>query len=525
MDGLTRACGSWRSESSQRRRSSASCFRANKSYSSFSTRIICSPVRLQRSHHSISHGTEGKLDEFGPLPLSPPEHGGNVEYEYTPSNPILDKYGQPQGESATPSRPPSTNVSSTSLRSDVFHSAGDNSRALTPALSRRPSGLAMTTTTTTTSKAPSSWFGNYWGWRSQSDPQEDTAGAGGTGPLRRVRSLAELQAKLEETQRELDSEDSISSGDDDDDGGDGEAGDGNETETRSEYANGGTGESGYPSTAQSRRSSRYSSRATSRATSRETSPARRRGGLEPLSTTTTSSSEATLLAEHAMQRMSPYNASNPHFGYPAVVPSSRIDPAGIPRPHHHKRKRDLVRTLTYLAALRFLALHRAIRYRLTIVFATVFKLTGLGLLRPSSSSRTVRGASCSSSSTTPPRRDEKEFEKTLKVHWTADTTGSGGGGGGASSLADASSSSAASPLASSSTTGMRSQALVDPLYFYFALLFVIARTPGRRDKVKRLVRFSAIELPRRALERSRVLALRALVGKEKAKLVLTTDRA
>ena len=98
--------------------------------------------------------------------------------------------------------------------------------------------------------------------------------------------MAELQAKLEETQRELDSEDSVGS----------EDSDAGEEDTQSEYAGGGTGESGYPSTSHSRRSSRFSSRATSRATSREASPARRRG-LEPLSTTDSA------LSDHAMQTM------------------------------------------------------------------------------------------------------------------------------------------------------------------------------------------------------------------------------
>ncbi|GAA5901847.1 SEC14 family lipid-binding protein [Sporobolomyces salmoneus] len=399
------------------------------------------------------------------------EHGGNVRYEYDPSNPILEKYGQLQTESANHSRAPSTNVSSTSLRSDVFQSAGDSNRSVPPALSRRTSGLTMTSSKATPPPS-SSWFGS-WGRGSK---QAETEVVGGGGPLRRVRSLAELQAKLEETQRELDSEDSIDSEGEDEEDVD---------ETQSENA-GGTGESGYPSTSQSRRSSRYSSRATSRATSRETSPARRRG-LEPLSTTVTD----TALSEHAMRRMSPYNASNPHFGYPAVVPSSRIDPSGIPRPHHHKRKRDLLRTLTYLAALRFLALHRAIRYRLSIIFATLFKLTGLGLLRPSRRQQIQAQ-----------KRDEKDLEKTLKVHWSAETTGSGS-------------------IPSSPVNNLpRSQSYVDPLYLYFALLFVLVRTPNRRDKIKRFLRFSALDLPRRALQESKTIALRVLVGKEKTKLLL-----
>ncbi|GAA6009894.1 hypothetical protein JCM11491_000855 [Sporobolomyces phaffii] len=408
------------------------------------------------------------------------EHGGKVHYEYTPVNPIMEKYGNAQLDSATPSRPPSTNASSVSLRNEVFSAAGDQSRPLTPALSRRPSGLSMTMAVPTQAAQSSSWFGG-WG-RGQKKTESEN---GGTGSLRRVRSLAELQAKLEETQRELDSEDSIST--DEEDEGDG--GPGGEEETQSEYA-GGTGESGYPSTTHSRRSSRYSSRATSRANSRDTSPARRRG-LEPLSTTDPS------LSDHAMQRMSPYNASNPHFGYPAVVPSSRIDPTGIPRPHHQRRrKRDLLRTLTYLAALRFLALHRSLRYRLSVIFATLFKLTGLGLLRPSRSNRLESGA----------KKEAKELEtsKPPKVHWAAQASNPSSG-----------SPSMASP-ASLSSDGARYPSFVDPVNLYLALLFIILRTPDRRQKLVRLARASTIDVPRQALGQARAIALRLLVGKERA---------
>ncbi|GAA5879251.1 hypothetical protein JCM16303_003135 [Sporobolomyces ruberrimus] len=396
------------------------------------------------------------------------EHGGNVQYEYSPSNPILEQYGQAQPDSVTPSMPPSANASSTSLRSEVFQSAGEGSRPGTPSLSRRTSGLVMTTSSK--AQESSSWFSG-WGKGSKKTEAEN-----GTGTLRRVRSLAELQAKLEETQRELDSEDSISSSDEE----------GQDEDTQSEYA-GGTGESGYPSTSQSRRSSRYSSRATSRANSRDASPARRRG-LEPLSTTNSA------LSEHAMQRMSPYNASNPHFGYPAVVPSPSVDPSGIPRPHHQRRrKRDLLRTLTYLAALRFLALHRAIRFRLSIIFATLLKLTGLGLLRPSR--KPIVGQVR--------KKDEKELDKILKVHWVADTPGGSVPASSTSSLA-------------SSPSLPRSQLFVDPLYLYFFVLFVLVRTPNRRDKVKRFLRALTIDVARQAVQGLRALALRLLVGKERA---------
>ncbi|GAA5936887.1 SEC14 family lipid-binding protein [Sporobolomyces koalae] len=401
------------------------------------------------------------------------EHGGKVQYEYTPSNPILERYGQFEPESRTPSRSPSTNVSSASLRSDVFQAGGETNRSSAPTLSRRTSSLTMTSTNQpqTRTQTSSSWFTR---WTRGPNKIETEAG---TGALRRVRSFAELQARLEETQRELDSEDSIDSDESDgDEGGD----------LQSEAAEGGTGESGYPSTSHSRRSSRFSSRATSRATSRDTSPARRRG-LEPLSTTDAA------LSEHAMQRMSPYNASNPHFGYPAVIPSSRFDPSGIPRPHHQRRrKRDLLRTLTYLAALRFLALHRAIRYRLSLLFATLFKLTGLGLLRPAR----LDGQPLI-------YEKVKELEKRgMKVHWDVESPGS------------------ARPPTATATSNRTAYPYVDPFYLYFAIVFVLVRTPNRRDKLKRLLKVSVVDVPRQGLQEARAIALRLLVGKDKANLLL-----
>lgn len=75
---------------------------------------------------------------------------------------------------------------------------------------------------------------------------------------------------------------------------------------------------------------------------------------------------------------SPYNHSNPYYGYPAFVPSSSQDPTGIPRPHYQRRrKRDLARTLTYLAVLRFLALHRQLRLQVAALFKMLLRLAGL----------------------------------------------------------------------------------------------------------------------------------------------------
>lgn len=71
--------------------------------------------------------------------------------------------------------------------------------------------------------------------------------------------------------------------------------------------------------------------------------------------------------------VSPYNASNPFYGYPAfpLKPSEATRRSGPYDPSHHgqdahrlhfrKRKRDLLRTLMYLFVLRLLSMHRGVR--------------------------------------------------------------------------------------------------------------------------------------------------------------------
>lgn len=73
---------------------------------------------------------------------------------------------------------------------------------------------------------------------------------------------------------------------------------------------------------------------------------------------------------------SPYNVSNPYYGYPALVDSTSLDPSGVSRPHfQRRRKRDLARTLTYLAVLRFLALNRHMKRRISRIVATILQLS------------------------------------------------------------------------------------------------------------------------------------------------------
>ncbi|GAA5955131.1 hypothetical protein JCM21900_001620 [Sporobolomyces salmonicolor] len=418
------------------------------------------------------------------------EHGGNVKYDYTPSNPILERYGRPvhsTSSSAYPSPTPSPSVSSASLHAEMFQSALSN-RPSTPSLSRRPSGLTMTAASkrtspsSTTTPAPASgWSLGSWARPKRTEGEPEPA------PLRRVRSLAELQAKLEETQREIDSEDSIGSSDED--GG-------------SELATG-TGDSVFPSSVQSARSSRFSSRATSQATSRESSPVRRRS-LEPLSAL------GTRFGAHDMQPMSPYNASNPHFGYPAVVPPSSLDPSGIPRPHFpRRRKRDLVRTLTYLAALRFLALHRAIQWRLSVVVGAILRITGLSWWQ----ARRVQRAERLGIALGVKEADKRQ----AKVHW--DESRSSVPSSPPLTSSQPSSTSSFVPLQPPSRA-FPSFVEIDPSYIYFLLLFLILRTPRRRDKLKALCRFIAIGAPTQAIQAARAGALRLLVGKEKARRLL-----
>ena len=105
--------------------------------------------------------------------------------------------------------------------------------------------------------------------------------------LRRVRSLAELQQRLEQTQREIDSEDSI-----DESGSENEGGTSNFDDQDPEAAGGTAGDGGETSeystsasTVASAISSKYSSRVVSRSASREGSPNRSRRAIEPLTPT------------------------------------------------------------------------------------------------------------------------------------------------------------------------------------------------------------------------------------------------
>ena len=119
--------------------------------------------------------------------------------------------------------------------------------------------------------------------------------------------------------------------------------------------------------------------------------------------------------------ISPYNSINPFYGYPAqrFLPSTSEAGYGKTpsiRPFHsRRRKRDLIKTLSYLFALRLLAAHRKLKWRLSvawrIVWDTLVRWEAVAHRR-SSSRRTSYDEDNGSNSTTPVKRKKG-------VHWDA----------------------------------------------------------------------------------------------------------
>ena len=239
-----------------------------------------------------------------------------MQYDYSPANPILEKYGQCQLSvtglsSPFASRAPSRATSSSSLHHEVFHSAPGSGTG-TPILSRKPSGLVMTTRDDSEAASSSSWFSFGSGLRTRRAPPTaemlgttatsmTTINGGEMTPrgLRRVRSLAELQQRLEQTQREIDSEDSI----DESGSEEGATYDFDDQEPEAiagtAVADGGGGETSEywtsASTVASAISSKYSSGVVSRSASRDGSPNRSRRTIEPLTPTGAASKSARAL--------------------------------------------------------------------------------------------------------------------------------------------------------------------------------------------------------------------------------------
>ncbi|KAL8280540.1 hypothetical protein RQP46_007188 [Phenoliferia psychrophenolica] len=409
------------------------------------------------------------------------EHGGKVEYEYTPSNPILSAYGRPfpaAPTSAYPSPLPSPSASQAPSRTAssesvdlLFHSAPNTpslSRPATPTLTRRPSGLSMTSMKSTQSSASDTTErGFFVGWRRPRGNSDAT--------VRRVTSFADLQDHLAETQAAIEGD---SSGEDSDEspeavrerneeylirdeaareyarqvaerraedglGIDTDGGVDDEAEPEVSSGMTSSGTSAFSSRANSRGTSRNQSRSQSQAPSRETSPSRRRDGE-------TFSSRAVRFS--GTNHVSPYNTSNPYYGYPAFVPPTSLDPSGVPRPHYHRRrKRDLARTLTYLAVLRFLALHRNIKWQLSVVLGAILRLTGLRRLPWS----------------------EKEKARTApKVRWGETTT------------SPVRAKTPTSAMGKGKESAQSTRPMVDARLVYALLLIIILRTPSIRAAAK-----------------------------------------
>ncbi|SCV72814.1 BQ2448_4351 [Microbotryum intermedium] len=529
------------------------------------------------------------------------EHGGKVDYEYTPANPIFTTFSPTPLPPALPSAPnsprtsaypspsPSPSPSSSTLHSDVFQSA-TTSRATTPGHSRRSSGndnvsmraprnmlmtpasplqkgslelssnlhaappcsatnplpgvqllpaSPVTSTTPLTSNqtmtstksrlrgfalsVPSFWRRNPRTTASatsdntlavntligevagQVKHESNGLGSGAltptnvassaAGALRRVTSFADLQERLAATQAAIQSDDSGSEADEipeeihfREEGTEGPetvlpSGETSliEEEEDGEEVEGEEGVSRIGSTLTSARSSRFSSRAASR----DVSPSRRHVHLH-----TSRLSSARLGGSQT--DLSPYNLSNPYYGYPAVVPSRSVDPTKVPRPHHdRRRKRDLVRTLTYLAALRFLSLHRNLKARIEFVIRVLLRLVTLRNPRVAQTRMAMKERTLES-----PRSTEAAVPAVTQeghVHF-ADSS---------SDVSKTSTLKGRSNRSSTSTQSRRSSTGKSPSvrfavphhpafdslshldrYIYAFLLFILLRTPSRREKLR-----------------------------------------
>lgn len=241
--------------------------------------------------------------------------------------------------------------------------------------------------------------------------------------------------------------------------------------------------------------------------------------------------------DHQCLRLqSPYNTSNPHFGYPAYLPPSSLDPSGTPRSRFpRRRKRDLVRTLTYLAALRFLALHRSIQRRLNALIVVLFRLTGLGWWQEWRHRSAARSAGFGSVGDSKDGQDKK-------VHWKTGTTGSSPPVSSHDSSSSSLSSIAPPPpgahvpshhlhhqhlssaLVPSSNSPPSPLINIDPSVFYLTLLFLIVRTPDRIDKVKQLGYLLAVKMPTWSAAQARRILLQLLIGKARAEAVLRAEQ-
>ncbi|KAK9893952.1 hypothetical protein P389DRAFT_198683 [Cystobasidium minutum MCA 4210] len=322
------------------------------------------------------------------------EHGGEASYKYRfSSNYILTKYGRPSyflrhrlstpsqsaGPSPASSRPLSRISSMESMR-DAFYSAAGTPRnmsAQSPSTSytnlhghkqKHPAWLDMTAAAADNTSLPRLHHANGLQLASpMMSPKQASFTSLQPSPASAssIRSSHDAygQYSLEEKYYEYESDDSTP-GDKEDNTWDQESFVSNESD------NSGTviaspGRQGRSSEGRSSPMTPYDQ-------SRASSLARLRTALEANDVGSTP-----LERGRSSGTISPYNANNPFYGYPATrylpgIPSSTVK---LPHPrayHVRRRKRDLIRTLSYLFALRILAFHRKIKFRLSLAWRIVW---------------------------------------------------------------------------------------------------------------------------------------------------------
>lgn len=367
------------------------------------------------------------------------EHGGTVDYTYRPPPPDATApfpspslaYPSPTATISTPTSPrfpfpskPLHPINTKLARDvdpqlyshddhDVFHSARQTPHHSLPSTPlggppsathlRRAHGLGMTALSGTPSHShahsqaasvqhspTTTWA--FPSWKRGGHGHGHGAPAGGV--LKRVSSLAELQARLEEAQAEIAESESETGSSMGTEAVGASVASAEGSVVDAERAVDGEALGAKSNGVSSRATSRMSSRAASADHSRQVSPSRVPGASRIVSRIAFHT-HAKQLADNtpipAMQ--SPYHPTNPWFGYPAYLPPPSTFPsssststsarpyyahAPIPQPHHpRRRKRDLARTLSYLAALRFLALHRALQRRARELVASALYVASL----------------------------------------------------------------------------------------------------------------------------------------------------
>ncbi|GAA94558.1 uncharacterized protein L969DRAFT_47773 [Mixia osmundae IAM 14324] len=451
------------------------------------------------------------------------QHGGTVRYDYDAANPILVKYGKPAYSSATTSphasphssRPPSRSTSYESIY-EVFYSAPGTpwaSRPTTPTssalplpsadghrgLTSRPSWLSMTSLATSPgvnpvtpgsgTVSPEETRGRRLitikeGRSGSRNSSTDSQSSDHKTPIRRVGSLRDFRLHLPE--RSHPGDESATSDEYDSD-----------TAAEQEYARRSVRHHTLPmtrteSTVSSVPSSHPPSIAVSRTQSRDVSPSRSTQGhlsvpmsaepsLSPTNSTFTRS------AGRHRPPPSPYSAANPYYGY-----SYHHARSGDGRPHEsRRRKRDLVRTLSYLLAMRFLRLHREIQWRIELLVrlltqsVTRLRITSHIVLSPVQRTKTLPSTSKRAKQKVSWAKEESRFvpsvlhtNRRIRPRRTDDL-------------------------------------FIDPRWIYYLLIFVLLRAPY----FTRLSEAVFVGLPKRTLRASGLLSKEALSAQSQDTLI------